>query len=103
MYCLAIDTYSARQQNPFILTFFQMNGAELPCGTTMQVQPSDPLYKLKKKKKMDYYGSAAETTIEEAPLPPPPPPADKKDVVPEDEAKTAPEEDELDDFFASLE
>jgi hypothetical protein len=79
-----------------------MNGAELPCGTTMQVQPSDPLHKLKKKKKMDYYGSAAETTIQEAPLPPPPP-EDKTDTAAKDQAKTAPEEDELDDFFASLE
>ena len=79
-----------------------MNGAELPCGTTMQVQPSDPLHKLKKKKKMDYYGSAVETTIQETP-PPQPPLPDKQDIAAEDQTKTAPEEDELDDFFASLE
>jgi hypothetical protein len=77
-----------------------MNGAELPCGITMQVQPSDPLHKLKKK--MDYCGSAEGTTIQEAPLTPLPP-VDKKDVAAEDQATTTTEEDGLDEFFASLE
>jgi hypothetical protein len=37
-----------------------MNGAELPCGTAIKVEPSDPLYQLRKKKQMNYYGSASQ-------------------------------------------
>jgi hypothetical protein len=34
-----------------------MNGAELPCGTAIMVQPSDPLYKLRRKREVDtHYG-----------------------------------------------
>jgi hypothetical protein len=37
-----------------------MNGAELPCGTPIKVEPSDPLYQLRKKKQTNYYGSASQ-------------------------------------------
>lgn len=35
----------------------QLNAAEMPCGTAIKVEPSDPLYKLRKKRKDDnHYG-----------------------------------------------
>jgi hypothetical protein len=42
-----------------------MNGAELPCGTPIKVEPSDPLYQLRKKKQMNYYGSASQQQEQE--------------------------------------
>jgi hypothetical protein len=59
-----------------------MNGAELPCGTTLKVEPSDPLYKLRKEKELsNHYGPASQSTS----------------------PSNDPEKGEdLDDFFASL-
>jgi len=61
-----------------------MNGAELPGGSILNVEPSDPLYKLRKKKTdqtpaSNYYGPASETAVSQ------------NDG-----------NDELDDFFDSL-
>ena len=97
-----------------------MNGAELPCGTPIQVQPSDPLYKLKKKQnKDDYYGSASLTQDNQTT------PEETNEVVRDNDVETPAEvtnvtenrpelpatdggpkegaDDDLDDFFASLE
>lgn len=39
-----------------------MNQAELPCGTAIKVEPSDPLYKLRKKKSDRPHEMAADGT-----------------------------------------
>jgi hypothetical protein len=62
-----------------------MNGAELSCGTALKVEPSDPLYKLRRKKESDnHYGPGSQSTL--------------PTKVPEEAEKT----EDLDDFFASL-
>lgn len=55
----------------------------MPCGTTIKVEASDPLYKLRKSKDADNRNTPVEPVI-------PDPPAEKD------------EEEDLDDFFASL-
>jgi hypothetical protein len=56
---------------------FKMNGAELPCGAVLKVEPSDPLYQIRKKKQTNYYGRGSREEPAEEP-------------------------DDLDDFFESL-
>lgn len=64
-------------------TKIKMNGAELPCGTSIKVEASDPLHKLRKKKESDHhYG-----------------PVDALDTPVQTSQKN---EEDLDDFFASL-
>jgi hypothetical protein len=93
--------------------YFKVNGCELPGGEVLLVQPSDPSHKLRKNK---HYGPAS--TSNEAPAeleakdePENPETIGKTDLV----ETTAPTEvneskkekeddnDNLDDFFASLE
>lgn len=63
----------------------KMNGAELPCGTALRVEPSDPLYKLRKSKEQNNsYGPASKSTL--------------LLEAPEMEEKV----EDLDDFFATL-
>jgi hypothetical protein len=46
-----------------------MNGAELPCGTPITVEPSDPLYKLRKKREAsNHYGSTPTKDPQETPV-----------------------------------
>jgi hypothetical protein len=68
-----------------------MNGAALPCGTIIRVEPSDPLYQLRQKKQMNYYGAASEDEQKDNDLEAPP-----------NDDKESGEDEDLDDFFASL-
>ena len=58
----------------------KINGAELPCGTALKVEPSDPLYKIRKQKESpdSHYGPVSQS----API-----------------SETA---NDLDDFFSSI-
>lgn len=87
-----------------------MNGAELPCGTVIGVQPAEVDYKSKSKKNGDRNGTVAVEptveTLEESIFTSEAASGattasgrsrEMKDKTPEDEG------DDLDDFFASLE
>ncbi|KAL3935186.1 MAG: hypothetical protein SGBAC_009242 [Bacillariaceae sp.] len=91
-----------------------MNGAELPCGTCIKVEPSDPTYQIKKKNQTpNYYGNAGAGSQSAPPVETKPVEVEiKKEsaTVVEEEGTSRPEtgdtgggdEDDLDDFFASL-
>lgn len=89
-----------------------MNGAELACGTCIKVEPSDPLYQLRKKKEEpNYYGNAgsasSETAMPSEALPVEDNAKEKSVVGVEEETnengvEEGGGEDDLDDFFASL-
>lgn len=72
-----------------------MNGATLACGTVLKVEPSDPLYQLRKAKQTNYFGGAdqEEPEVIEANT--------QTEATAVDDTKSADGED-LDDFFASL-
>jgi hypothetical protein len=85
-----------------------MNGAELACGTALKVEPSDPLYALRKKKQEASRYGPPETIQEDH---------EGNFTQKVEDPKTAEsrlfeskpvwkenggEEDDLDDFFASL-
>jgi len=88
----------------------QMNKAELPCGTVINVEPSDPLFKLRKSQQSNHYGPASEHELGEGiggsmedeegkqqndlTAEGGPPHADQDDDG---------DDDDLDDFFDSLE
>jgi hypothetical protein len=82
----------------------KMNGAELPCGTALKVEPSDPLYKLRKKGKRpeNWYepASAQEEYDDPAKAKDEPKPSEPK--APEASKAKDDDDDDLDDFFASL-
>jgi hypothetical protein len=81
-----------------------MNGAELPCGTALKVEPSDPLYKLRKKKRTENrYGQATAQEDDSVPAKAEeePKPSEPKSPEEASEAKND-DDDDLDDFFASL-
>ena len=59
----------------------KLNGAELPCGTAIKVEASDPLYKLRKTKDADQSCTPVE---------------------PEKSETSVEKDEDLDDFFASL-
>jgi len=89
-----------------------MNGAELACGTCIKVEPADPLHQLRKKKEApNYYGNGGTTQQISTPV----------EVLPKEEGSKeqstmgakvdegtskqengSGDEDDLDDFFASL-
>jgi hypothetical protein len=81
-----------------------MNGAELPCGTSINVESSDPLHQLRKKKQTNYYGSAS--GIENDPKAKSLEPVERETLkgLKEDDTKisSSKDDDDLDDFFASL-
>ena len=64
-----------------IIIIIKLNGAELPCGTTIKVEASDPLYKLRKSKGTNDSCPPVEPVKAETP---------------------AEKDEDLDDFFASL-
>lgn len=67
-------------------TTLQLNGVELPCGTTIHVEPANTEYKKTK------YHKNSETKTEDAPQ-----------IKSENQKAEIEEDDEnLDDFFASL-
>ena len=91
-----------------------MNGAELPCGSIMQVQPSDPLHKLKR------YKTTTESNISEKPnlesskqedsIPSPSleksmeqQPTVTQSSTTSNSSTPVDDKDDLDDFFSSLE
>ena len=108
---------------PFFSNFEQhnnnkkMNGAELSCGTCIKVEPSDPIFQLRKKKETpNYYGNAgAESQQKAAPVELKPTELTELDNKEQsatgvEEGTSKPEtgdgngedEEDLDDFFASL-
>lgn len=89
-----------------------MNGAELPCGTAIKVEPSDPMYQLRKKKQMNYYGGASQQgketeATEEADVDGQKLNArtsvDSGDPRKDREPKANEDDEDLDNFFGSLE
>lgn len=82
-----------------------MNGAELPCGTPIKVERSDPLYQIRKKKQMNYYGRASEEESiekEQAQTKPASVEPSKTTDISNDMDNAGDDNDDLDDFFASL-
>ena len=88
-----------------------MNGAELSCGTCIKVEPSDPMYQLRKKKEVsNHYGNTGTTS--QTPMPVEAPAtkevANEKSTMGIEEGSSSKQEngggdeDDLDDFFASL-
>lgn len=89
-----------------------MNGAELPCGTCIKVEPSDPLHQLRKAEQVTKYGGHAPGSDSQATGPT----QSRVAKVGTKEVSNMPEEDtgdgchevagddadDLDDFFASL-
>mmetsp|Transcript_13352 Transcript_13352/g.32097 ORF Transcript_13352/g.32097 Transcript_13352/m.32097 type:complete len:112 (+) Transcript_13352:1387-1722(+) len=92
----------------------KMNGAELPCGTCIKVEPSDPMYQLRKKKETpNYYGSTGVVDQQtQSPMEAKPTEVENKEAsaMGVEEGTSKPETgdaggedgDDLDDFFASL-
>ena len=77
-----------------------MNGAELPCGTAIKVEPSDPLYQLRKKKQLEStYGPASEINDQSVHSSK----AHHTPNAPASQNGGKDEEDDLDGFFASVE
>lgn len=82
-----------------------MNGAELSCGTAIKVERSDPLYQIRKKKQMNYYGRASEEESlekEQTQTKPASVEPSKSTDAPNDMDNAGDDNDDLDDFFASL-
>jgi hypothetical protein len=81
----------------------KMNGAELPCGTALKVEPSDPLYNLRKKKRTGkMYGAASAQEEDYDPANTEEEPKHSEPKAPEASAAKDDDDDDLDDFFASL-
>ena len=72
-----------------------MNGAELPCGSVLHVEPADPQYKQNKSER-SYGPSSGDTMKEESEAP-----AIKEAVDGGNDKDNSPADD-LDDFFDSL-
>lgn len=77
---------------------FQMNGAELPCGSTLQVQPSDPKYSESKSR---YTPQLQQTAAAITKSDPEKIQQEKVQSAVDKEAKDDADSD-LDDFFESL-
>jgi len=91
---VASHRYSSPPYPLLTVSAIQMNGAELPCGTVIQVEPANSKYK---DAKASHYGpqSAQLSQKEETESP------STQNTQKHDKKEEAPED--LDDFFASLE
>ena len=72
-----------------------MNGAELPCGSVLSVEPADSSYT---QPRLDFYGSGGLAALVPR-LDAPPPPLDPGPAVITDPME---QDEELDDFFNSI-
>jgi uncharacterized FlaG/YvyC family protein len=75
-----------------------MNGAELPSGAILQVQPADSSYKNSQQQPQTHYAPHNQKTNQQGGHDEPPTSDDKKVEGKQDDI-----DDDLDDFFGSLE
>ena len=77
-----------------------MNGAELPCGSVLQVEPANSSYGGQKKDQMTSYGGPSASTVCSSSFPEKTDKREAFEATNGDIQKT--EDEDLDDFFASL-